>query len=121
MAVDLRRLANLQDFAFPHAHGAAAEQQRLGGLGGSIDEDRARSLEDARQLGAQLLAQLVIQIGERLVARAIAVRCCWPPESCSGVRDRNGSSRNSFTASPTRRSISSRGRPCTRSGEAMFS
>jgi hypothetical protein len=54
-------------------------------------------------------------------ARAIAVRCCWPPESCNGVRFRYGSSFNSLAASCTRFSISARGLPCTRKGEAMFS
>ena len=39
----------------------------------------------------------------------------------SMFRFRNGSSRSNFAASATRASISSRGLPCTRSGEAMFS
>jgi hypothetical protein len=67
MAIYLRGVAGLQDLAFPHADGAAAQQQRFGGLGGGIDEDRAGRLEDARQLGAQFLAQLVVEIGQRLV------------------------------------------------------
>jgi hypothetical protein len=67
MAIDLRGVAGLQDLAFPHADGAAAEQQRFRRLGGGIDEDRAGGLEDARQFGAQFLAQLVVEIGERLV------------------------------------------------------
>ncbi len=51
----------------------------------------------------------------------MAVRCCWPPESCDGVRPSMGSNRSSFAARETRASISAFGRPSTRSGEAMFS
>ena len=79
-AVDARRVAGLQDLAFPHADGAAAEQQRLRRLGRRIDEDRAGGLEDARQLGAQLLAQLVVEVGQRLVEQhevgALDQRAC---------------------------------------------
>ena len=45
----------------------AAEQQRLRRLGRGIDEDGAGRREDAGQLLAQLLAQLVVEVGERLV------------------------------------------------------
>jgi len=50
-----------------HADRPAAQQQRLRRLGGGVDEDGAGHLEDARQLGAQFLAQLVVEIGQRLV------------------------------------------------------
>src|SRR4051794_19554714 len=40
-AVDLRRLADLERLSLPHADRVAAEQQRLGRLGGGINEDRA--------------------------------------------------------------------------------
>ena len=50
----------------------AAQKQRLLGLGGGINEDRARGLEDAGDFGAQLLAQLVVEIGERLIEQRLA-------------------------------------------------
>eukprot|EP01136_Pigoraptor_vietnamica_P034016 Opistho-1_new@9015 len=67
LAVDARRGAKLRDAAFPQSGGIAAQQQRLFRLGRGIDKDRARSLEDARNLDAQFLAQFVIQIGQWLV------------------------------------------------------
>src|ERR1700752_1904449 len=67
MAIDLRGLTRLQDLALPHANRATAKQQCLRGLSSRIDKDRARRLEDARQLGAQLLAELVVEIGQGLV------------------------------------------------------
>ena len=80
MAIDRRRVADLQYLAFPHADGAAAKQQRFGRLGGGVDEDRAGRLENARQFGAQFLAQLVVEIGERLVEQyqvgALDQRAC---------------------------------------------
>jgi hypothetical protein len=65
--VDARRATNLQRAALRQADGAPAQQQRFRRLGGGVDEDGARHLEDARQLGAQFLAQLVVEIGQRLV------------------------------------------------------
>ena len=111
---------------------AAAEQQRLGGLGGRVDEDRAGRLEDARQLGAQLLAQLVVEIGERLVEQHQV-----------GALDQRARDRGALLlaagqlqrraveiglelqqprdARARARSISRCGGRATRSGEAMFS
>ena len=80
MAIDTGGLADLQDLAFPHADGAAAEQQGFGRLGRRVDEDRAGGFEDPWQLGAQFLAQLVVEIGERLVQQhevgALDQRAC---------------------------------------------
>jgi hypothetical protein len=55
-----------------------------------------RVLADPADLVAQLQAQLGVEVGKRLVeeqhigadneARASATRCCWPPESCVGLR-----------------------------------
>ena len=113
-------------------HRVAAEQQRFRRLGGGIDEDRAGGLEDARQFGAQFLAQLVVEIGERLVE-----------QHQIGVLDQRAGDRGALLLAAgelqrralqirlelqqrarlpcTRFSISARGLPCTRSGEAMFS
>ena len=44
-----------------------AEHQRLGGLGGGVDHDGAAAGEQPRQLVAQLLAQLVVEVRQRLV------------------------------------------------------
>ena len=132
MAIDPGGLAGLQDLALPHADGAPAKQQRFGRLRGGVDEDRAGGLENARQFGAQFLAQLVIEIGEGLVEqhqigaldqrardrralllaagqlqrRAVQIRL-EPQELCRLLH-------------PHLR-FPARGLPCTRSGEAMFS
>ena len=45
----------------------AAQQQGLDRLGGGIDHGAAATLEEPRQFVAQLLAQLEVQIGQRLV------------------------------------------------------
>ncbi len=47
--------------------------------------------------------------GSRTIARPIATRCRWPPESAFGLRSRNSSRPRMRAASRTRRSISSFG------------
>ena len=54
--------------------------------------------KNAREFFPQLLSQLVIEVGQRLIeehrsarltkARAIAVRCCCPPDRLRGRRSR---------------------------------
>ena len=112
--------------------GVAAEQQRLERLGRRIDEDRAGRGEDPRQLLAQFLAQLVVEIGERLVEQHEV-----------GVLDDGARQRRALLLAAgklERRAVEQgvsfeqrgrlahpRGRwsasvaPATRSGEAMFS
>ena len=67
LAVDLRRRAELGHPALEQGRRIAAEEQRLLRLRRGIDEDGAGGGEDARQLLAQFLAQLVVEIGQRLV------------------------------------------------------
>ena len=67
LAIDLSGGAELRDAAFMQGRGIAAEQQGLGGLGGGIDDDAVPPGEQLGQFVAQLLAQLVVEIGERLV------------------------------------------------------
>ena len=45
----------------------AAEHEGLVGLGGGVDDDGAAAGEEGGQLVAQLLAELVVEVGERLV------------------------------------------------------
>ena len=66
-AIDVRGRPVLHDAAFVHQRGMAAEQQGLDRLGGGIDHRAVAAGEQLRQLVAQLLAQLVVEIGERLV------------------------------------------------------
>ena len=67
------------------------------------DRRRAARLDDVAHLVRQALAQVDVEVGERLVeqqelgrgasARASATRCCWPPESSCGyfsARPRRG-------------------------------
>ena len=67
LAVDLRRRSELRHPALPERGGVAAQKQRLLRFGRGIDEDRARGFEDPRNLHPQLLAQLVVEIGQRFV------------------------------------------------------
>ena len=66
-AVDIDGLAELRHAALRERCGRAAEKQCLQRLRRRVDEDRAGGGEDARQLLAQLLAELVVEVGERLV------------------------------------------------------
>ena len=56
-----------------------------------------------------------------LDARAMAVRCCWPPDSSSGRRCRSGVRRIISAVRRTRLSISARAMRCRRRGEATLS
>ena len=65
--IDLRRRPELDHSPLGQGRGDPAEQQRLERFGCRINEDRAGLLENRRQLLAQFLAQLVVEIGQRLV------------------------------------------------------
>ena len=67
LAVDLRGRPELGDAALVQRRRVAAEEQRFGRLGGRVDDDAVAAGEELRQLVAQLLAQLVVEVGERLV------------------------------------------------------
>ena len=112
--------------------GRAAEKQRLERLGGRVDEDRAGGGEDARQLLAQLLAELVVEVGERLVEEHEVGLLD------DGARERGAlllaagelqrlavEQRRRASSAPPSRARAGRDRPscapATRSGEAMFS
>lgn len=66
-AVDIDRRPELGDPALVQRRRVAAKQERLRRFGGRIDEDRAGLSEDLRQFLTQFLAQLVIEVGKRLV------------------------------------------------------
>src|ERR1700730_6286648 len=55
------------------------------------------------------------------MARARATRCCWPPESCPGLRCSRPVSATWARAEATRLSISCRVTPRMRSPKATFS
>ena len=63
----LGRRPVLQQLAGVEHGGVAAQQQRLGGLGGGVDHRGIAGREQRRELLAQLLAQLVVQVDQRLV------------------------------------------------------
>ena len=50
-----------------HHRGASAERQCLDGLARRVDDDGVAVAKDAVELAAQFLAQLVVEVGERLV------------------------------------------------------
>ena len=66
-AVDLVAGAELRDAAFAHGGGHAAEQEGFEGFGGGIHDDGAAVGEELGQFGAQFLAQLVVEVGERFI------------------------------------------------------
>ncbi len=86
-------VSNLDDVAVVHAGDAVAEMEDAVVVGD--DDDRAIGTDGglAEQLH-DLSAGFVVERGGRFVAheqfrlmheaRAIATRCCWPPESCEG-------------------------------------
>src|SRR5436305_1593039 len=59
-------------------------------------------------------------LGSRTIARPIATRCRWPPESWPGLRSRYSVSPSSSATPPTRRSRSDLRTCDTRRGKAMF-
>ena len=65
--IDLERGPRLQHAALVHDHDMAAQEQRLQRLGGGVDHDRIAPGEDGAELDPQLLAQLVVEIDQRLV------------------------------------------------------
>ena len=65
--VDLGSAAELGHPAGVERGGVAAEEKRLGRLGRRIDDDAVPPGEEFGKLVAQFLAQLVVEIGERLV------------------------------------------------------
>ena len=67
LAIDRDRRPELRDAALVQRGDVAAEQQRLARLGGGVDHGAAAVGEQARQLVAQRLAQLVVEVGQRLV------------------------------------------------------
>jgi hypothetical protein len=64
---DLGGRAVLQQFARVHHRRVAAQQQRLAGLGGGVDHGGVAGREQLGQFLAQLFAQLVVQVHQRLV------------------------------------------------------
>jgi ABC-type sugar transport system ATPase subunit len=48
---------------------SGGQQQRFGGLGGGVDHGRVAGGEELRQLLAQLFAQLVVEVHQRLVQK----------------------------------------------------
>jgi hypothetical protein len=84
-----------------------------------VHDGHAELLVQVLDLELHLLAKLLVERAERLVhehelgpytsARASATRCCWPPESCEGLRSRSCGSRTISSARLTRGSMSAFG------------
>ena len=101
-------------------------------LGGGIDDDGSRPPEDLAHLGAQLLAQLVVEVGQRLVEQQQAGVLDQRPSdggalllAAAQLGRAGASARPSICSiaavSRTWRSIRLLRLPASRSGEAMFS
>ena len=96
-AIDLRGRPDLFDLAGVHHGDLVGHRQRLFLIVGDEQERDADAALQVSQLGADLLAELRIERGERFVeqetsgcstmARARATRWRSPPESSDGLRD----------------------------------
>ena len=108
--------SGLQNATFVQDHDVAAQHQGFAGFGGGVDDDGLALPENFLELHPQLFPKLVVQVDQGFVhqqqvgifyhARAMAVRCCWPPESSAGRRSRRSSIRSISAISRTWRSIS---------------
>ena len=125
----LRRVELLQ-LALPHHGDAVAERHRLRLVVRDVDRGHAQGTLDAGDLGPHLHAELRVEVGERLVhqerrgsrtiARPIATRWRWPPDSVRGFLVSTSSSPSTFAALRTRRSISGLSIPRILSANAML-
>ena len=93
----LRRVDLLEPALLEHGD-AVAHRHRLDLVVRDVDRGHAEVRLDPGDLGPHLDAQLRVEVRQRLVheeragsrtiARPIATRWRWPPESCSGLRSR---------------------------------
>ena len=93
---DFLRGADLIDPPAPKHHHPVGHRQRFGLVVGHVDERHAERAVELGELDAHFVAEFRIEVGKRLVqqqhlgrvamARASAIRCCWPPESSLGRR-----------------------------------
>ena len=117
--VKVARGRDLFEPAGIHHANPVGHRHRLFLVVGDDDEGHAEPALQLHQFGLRAFAQLLVERGERLVEqqhlgrraseRASATRCCWPPESWSGLRFSMPSSLTSATISATRVSMSARG------------
>ena len=108
--------ADLLDAAVPEHDDPVGERHRLDLIVGHVDDRGRYPCVQLLDLGANLDPQLGIEVRERLVeqenlglrtiARPIATRWRWPPDSCRGPPMQLARVRGSLAASRTRRAIS---------------
>ena len=129
--VERLRVGDLLQLALAHDGDAVAHRHRLDLVVRDVDRRHAEVGLQLRDLRARLDAQLRVEVRERLVhqerrgsrtiARPIATRWRWPPESARGLRFSKSSSPSSVAACCTRSSISAFGIFFRRRPKAMFS
>ena len=126
-----RRVALLQPPVLEHGD-AVPERHRLGLVVGDVDRRRRRAATAARRCrrasaraasrrGSRAARPSGRRCGSRTIARPIATRWRWPPESCPGLRSQVLASAR---AAPRPRARAARARPSSRcailSGKPMF-
>ena len=94
LAIDLSRDGHLLEAALAQHGDAVAERHGLLVVLGDVEDGRAEAREQPRQFQAHLVAQLGVDVAQRIVeqehigsatsARASAVRCFWPLDSSRG-------------------------------------
>src|SRR5262249_10265790 len=130
VVVQRTRRGHLLQDAPAKQRNAVTERHRLGLVVRHVDRGRAEPVLEpqefephlAAELGIEVRQRLVEEKGRRTIARPIATRWRWPPESWLGRRPRcSVSSRRAAVSSTRRRSSAADTPPRTRSGKAMFS
>ena len=106
--IQIARRIELLDMAAAHQTDPIGHHERFLLVMRDIQDRHAEQLVQMLDLQLHLLAQLLVERAERFVhqhearrgdqARASAMRCCWPPDSCVGLR----------AATPGRRTIAKR-------------
>src|SRR5204862_501961 len=94
--VDLRRRADLDQFAADHDGDPRRHGHRLSLVVGDVDESGFQAPVQLRDLGAHMTRNLASRLdsgssnrnatGWRTMARPTATRWRWPPDSCPGLR-----------------------------------
>ena len=113
-AVERLRRVDLLDASVAHHRDALAERHRLDLVVGHVDGRRAEALRagsrarrasPTRSFASRFESGSSIRnaFGSRTIARPIATRWRWPPDSCAGRRSRSSSRPSTRATSSTRR------------------
>ena len=131
LVVEPLRRVDLLEHAHAHHGDAVAHRHRLDLVVRDVDRRRPELVLELRDLARIWTRSFASRFdsgssmrktcGSRTIARPIATRWRWPPESCFGLRSRYGVRSSSFAAQATRSSTSGFGVLRRRRPKAMLS